>query len=588
MDRESAIKMFQDLLEIDEDMAASLVNAGYTSLWDLDSADIVDLAVIRSIGPIGATWIKGRLKRLKEMGTPGDAQHRWMESLGKRQVPEKVHAYVGEGAQRSEKITGDAYVSPDEVMIKVDQPDVEGVRSKMLPISVPGGPLRSLVKFFTPIRTRTIGVIAIILIAVILPAIVYLTLTYYYIERAPDFRVVDIDGNTIRLSDYRNEKVVILDFMFADCSGCKKELQELKKVKAEFGDTIQILSLSTRSGSEEKKKLQDLREKYECDWPFAMTGDTEIPIDYGISVVPTLIVIDKDGYMTFRGVAVDADKIIDEVNKAISGQATRQAVVSAGVYGTAFLAGVLTFFSPCAFPLLPAYMSYYVTMGSEEGDLKSAARKGIRHGMIPATAIIIFFGMIGLIVGIFGAVVYSYLTYLEPLIGIIIILLGVLMLMGWDFPYYHVTAPVKSAGLRFYRSVKAVTRGAISKKSIEKLVSQISGRDVKLDTRSRSAFGLFSYGIAYGAASSACVAPLFFYVIWIAVSRGGIFDGFLTLFLYGMGMALLMIGATALISASKTLFHERISKYMLIIKRISAVLLIVAGLYLIWFFIVAM
>ena len=74
------------------------------------------------------------------------------------------------------------------------------------------------------------------------------------------------------------------------------------------------------------------------------------------------------------------------------------------VYGLLFVAavaGVASFFNPCAFPLLPAYLAQYYT--TKEGENKKSAKHIILSGFAAALGVTAFNMLLGLIIGILGA-----------------------------------------------------------------------------------------------------------------------------------------------------------------------------------------
>ncbi|PRD44528.1 hypothetical protein C5745_19310 [Sphingobacterium haloxyli] len=73
------------------------------------------------------------------------------------------------------------------------------------------------------------------------------------------------DGNdTITLNDYRDKKLIILDFMHTRCKGCTDKLKELDTLQRTFGCTIQFLLMSpeNRSGMESFLKYRPMSTFY--------------------------------------------------------------------------------------------------------------------------------------------------------------------------------------------------------------------------------------------------------------------------------------------------------------------------------------
>lgn len=136
---------------------------------------------------------------------------------------------------------------------------------------------------------------------------------------AEDFTVTDIDGKRFTLSDFKG-KIVILDFMGAQCKPCKQQVIELTKVHSAYGDKVEILSISVFGGKGINEELHTFASSYNVKWRIAV--DIEgASFKYRITLIPSIIIIDQDGYVRFRheGVA-EAPTIIQEI-KAIQGEA---------------------------------------------------------------------------------------------------------------------------------------------------------------------------------------------------------------------------------------------------------------------------
>jgi protein SCO1/2 len=104
-------------------------------------------------------------------------------------------------------------------------------------------------------------------------------------HRIPDVEVVDQDGKSYRLhSDLIKGKVVLFNFMYADCDGiCPLQTETLKRVYKEFGDRmgkeIIMLSFSLQPAVDRPEKLKHYTEMHEIpeegkNWKF-LTGDPE-------------------------------------------------------------------------------------------------------------------------------------------------------------------------------------------------------------------------------------------------------------------------------------------------------------------------
>ena len=125
---------------------------------------------------------------------------------------------------------------------------------------------------------------------------------------APDFTLVDIDGNTFSLVDFRG-KVVILEFFSTTCSVCKDEIPHLKVVEDEFGQRLVIISLALWANSD--ATLRQFRDYYNIAWIVANDA-ANVHQNYNASHVPTLYVIDREGYIRYQHIGETAASVLEE------------------------------------------------------------------------------------------------------------------------------------------------------------------------------------------------------------------------------------------------------------------------------------
>jgi len=114
---------------------------------------------------------------------------------------------------------------------------------------------------------------------------------------APDFTLTDIDGVEFSINDYR-EKVVLLDLFSTLCGPCIAEIPHLKSLHEEFGEDLIIISISVRQ-SDTVEKLQQFRQEQGIDWIIARDTVGIREKLGGLWTVPTLIIIDQQGYIRY-------------------------------------------------------------------------------------------------------------------------------------------------------------------------------------------------------------------------------------------------------------------------------------------------
>ena len=203
-----------------------------------------------------------------------------------------------------------------------------------------------------------------------------------------------------------------------------------------------------------------------------------------------------------------------------------------------FVAGASALLSPCGFPMLPGYISYY--MGS-----KASLGKAVPSGIACTLGLVTVFSIIGAMGSILGSLINPYIPLLELVAGLATIVLGVSMLIEIRFPSFSL--PIKAP-------------------------------------KRRGFIGLFLYGAVYGLATLGCSAPIFFAILFWAIAGGRLLNGIITFMIYAMGMGLPLILTTILLSMARELTLKRMVKMLPWLHKISGIILIIIGVYLTYFY----
>lgn len=108
---------------------------------------------------------------------------------------------------------------------------------------------------------------------------------------APDFTVLDWDGNEVKLSDYIG-KPVVLNFWAHWCGPCQMEMPEFNAVYEELGGEVTFLMVHVGADVESGKEKVT-----EGGYSFPVVFDTDsmAAAIYGVNAFPTSFFVDKDG-----------------------------------------------------------------------------------------------------------------------------------------------------------------------------------------------------------------------------------------------------------------------------------------------------
>ncbi len=216
-------------------------------------------------------------------------------------------------------------------------------------------------------------------------------------------------------------------------------------------------------------------------------------------------------------------------------------------YPLAFLAGILSFLSPCIFPLIPSYVSFITGISFEDltGDVD---KKRIRYlTIMNSIAFISGFSAVFIALGasssVIGSLLFEYLNLIRIIGGVLIIIFGLFI-----------------AGFL-------------------KLDFLMKDKKLHLVGKPAGYIGTFFVGMTFAAGWSPCIGPILGTILVYASSKGSTFYGIKLLTVYSLGLAIpFFISAIAI--NSFLIYSKKFIRYMRAIMIISGLLLIVFGIML--------
>jgi cytochrome c biogenesis protein CcdA len=226
------------------------------------------------------------------------------------------------------------------------------------------------------------------------------------------------------------------------------------------------------------------------------------------------------------------------------------------LFAFAFTAGTIAFFNPCGVAMLPAYVSYYLGRRNESTALRRSwwrpALGGLALGLTVSAGFFTVFIAAGLVFSVLGTAIAQYIPWMAAVFGLGLIVLGLLMLLD-KAPNLFVPLP------KIQVEFKATTRSALE------------------DFRT-----FYLYGIGYAVASVGCTIPIFL-VVLLQAFAGGFLSGLINFSAYALGMTVMMLALSLVTAYSKELIRRYLRHLMPYVTRISGLVLIGAGSYLIYY-----
>lgn len=216
-------------------------------------------------------------------------------------------------------------------------------------------------------------------------------------------------------------------------------------------------------------------------------------------------------------------------------------------YPAAFIAGLLSFLSPCILPLIPAYFTFITGFSLE--DLTGDRSGDIRSKVILSTvSYVLGFSLVFILLGAsasyLGAFIFEYREWIRIIGGGFIILLGI-----------HLTGLIRIQSLEFEKRIH------LEKKPVHFL-------------------GTFIVGMAFGAGWSPCIGPLLGSILIIAGSQETVWEGVALLGVYSSGLAIPFLIMSVFINFLLA-FMKKASRAIRYVNVLAGILLILVGLLLI-------
>ena len=210
----------------------------------------------------------------------------------------------------------------------------------------------------------------------------------------------------------------------------------------------------------------------------------------------------------------------------------------------AFIAGLISFLSPCVLPLVPGYVSMISGASLEqlkEGTEAGLAARVLRNSLAFIIGFTLVFVMLGASATWVGKLLLGQKTIFNIVAGVLIIIFGV-----------HLTGLVKIPLL--YREAR-----------------------IHSQSPRRGLAGSFLIGLAFAFGWTPCIGPILAGILTIAATRESVYQGMFLLVIYSAGLGIPFL-LTSLGVSRFLKFYTRFRTHLHVVEVVSGVLLIAIGL----------
>lgn len=213
-------------------------------------------------------------------------------------------------------------------------------------------------------------------------------------------------------------------------------------------------------------------------------------------------------------------------------------------FPVAFVAGVLSFLSPCVLPLVPSYASYLTGMTHQElMEGNGTQRPLLSHGLLFILGFSLVFMALGASASALGGLARREGVWLTRVGGVLLVGFGLHLMGLLRIPGAH----------REWRA--------------------------GLARRPSGYAGSLTAGVAFGAGWSPCIGPVLGGILSLAATRGGVTDGVQLLAVYSAGLAVPFLVSTLLLGRFLQAM-KGFRRWLPWVKKVSGGILVVMGVLL--------
>lgn len=213
-------------------------------------------------------------------------------------------------------------------------------------------------------------------------------------------------------------------------------------------------------------------------------------------------------------------------------------------YIGAFVAGLLSFLSPCVLPLIPSYITYITGLSFADLQAEHPSHiirlKTILHSLFFILGFTVVFVLLGASATYIGSFLSHNATIIRKVGGVLLVVLGV-----------HVTGIMP---LRFLLGEKRV--------SIKHKPSGYAGS--------------FLVGIVFAAGWTPCIGPILAAILAVAATEESVYQGIILLFLYSLGLGVPFF-LSALAMHQFLAAFKRFKKYIRLFEVVTGIFLMIVG-----------
>lgn len=210
----------------------------------------------------------------------------------------------------------------------------------------------------------------------------------------------------------------------------------------------------------------------------------------------------------------------------------------------AFVAGLLSFLSPCVLPLIPSYITYITGLSFADLQDEHPSHRIRRHTLVHSLLFIAGFTTVFVLLGasatLIGGVLQEHADIVRKAGALLIVIFGI-----------HVTGLVP----------------------IHLLMGE---KRINIHRKPAGYLGSFLVGLAFAAGWTPCIGPILASILMVAATEGTVIRGVVLLLAYSIGLGIPFLLSSLALHRFILLFN-RFKKYIRLFEIVTGVFLMIIG-----------
>jgi cytochrome c-type biogenesis protein len=213
-------------------------------------------------------------------------------------------------------------------------------------------------------------------------------------------------------------------------------------------------------------------------------------------------------------------------------------------FAGAFVAGLLSFLSPCVLPLIPSYITYITGLSFADLQAEHTTRQVRLQAILHSLAFIAGFTAIFVLLGASATAIGSFLQEHMAIIrkagGVLIVLFGI-----------HIAG-------------------------IFDITMLLGEKRINIRNKPAGFLGSFLVGLAFAAGWTPCIGPILASILMVAATEDTVYKGIALLLVYSLGLGIpFFLSAVAL--HRFLVFFNRYRRYIRLMEIVTGVFLMIIG-----------